>query len=282
MTARSEDRDEDLPAKLRIPLLLILVGFVVVYGFVQSGLLAMNTFWGPRGWQASGAFAVNLLIVGAVWGLSKLRPSIARTAALLVLLAFAAVLAFGANAEILTQLRARDFLGLWYWKTLGLVAANLLVFAGAIWGIWRLRPLNAFKRSTEPVSPATRRTKLLFGLSGAVSILAVVALTLGTDGGGKSALWSNSRDVSPVFALVAIVIWLLSIALAWWWYHSADEHERRANDVGFLAGGGLFMAVTPVWWIGARAGLLPPPDAMILWYATVVVMGVGWGWYRSR
>jgi hypothetical protein len=174
MTARSEDRD-DLSARLKNPVLSMLLGFAAIYGLVTSGMLSIETFWGPRGASASFAFAINLLIVGTIWGLSKLGPSIPRTVALFVLLAFAAVLPFGATVEILMQLRARNFLGLWYWKTLGLLAANLLVFAGAIWGLWRLKLRSAFKRSREPVSPATRRTKLLFGLSGAVSILAMTA-----------------------------------------------------------------------------------------------------------
>lgn len=134
-----------------------------------------------------------------------------------------------------------------------------------------------------PVSPATRRTWLLFGLSGLVGVLAVVALALGISGSGpQSGVWSNSPNLLPGFAFVAIAVWLVSNVIAWWWYFSADEHERRANDVGFLIGGGLFMAVTPVWWIAFRAGLLPPPDAMILWYAFVLVMGIGWLWHRSR
>jgi hypothetical protein len=95
-------------------------------------------------------------------------------------------------------------------------------------------------------------------------------------------LWSNTRNLSPVIAFAAIAIWLIALALAWWWYYSADEHERKANDVGFLVGGGLFMAVTPAWWIASRAGLLPPPDAMIIWYVSMVAMGIGWAWYRNR
>ena len=73
-----------------------------------------------------------------------------------------------------------------------------------------------------------------------------------------------------------------AIAVSWWWYISADEHERRAIDFGFLVGGGLFVTVTPAWWIAARAGLLPRPDAMILWVMTGVVMTLGWFWHRYR
>lgn len=282
MTASSEGRDEDLPARLRLPVLAMLLGFVAVYGLVVHGYLSMNMFWGPRGWSASFALASNLLVVGAIWGVSRLRPSKPGTLVLLLLLAFAALLPFGAGSQLLKILHARNFVGLWHWKTLGLLAANLLIFAGAIWGLWRLRPWQALKDPGEPVSPTTRRTNRLLGLSCVVGILLVVALAIGTRGNSTNEIWSNSLNLSPVVAIVAIAIWLLGLALSWWWYISADEHDRRANDVGFLAGGGLFIAVTPIWWIAARASLLPPPDAMVLWFATVVVMGTGYFWHRNR
>ncbi len=283
MMTRSEDRDEDLPARLRIPLLSMLLAFVTVFGLVVHGYLTTNVFWGPRGSSAAFALASNLLIIGAIWRLSRLAPSRMTTIVLLALLAFAALLGFSSIALIIKTQRAYDFRGLYYWKTLALLAANLVVLAGAVWGAWALKPWTRMKGSSEPVSPSTRRTQQLFGLSGVVGVLAVAALTFGAqDSDGKSAVWSNSPNLSPGFAVAAIVIWLLSVAIAWWWYHSADEHERRANDVGFLAGGGLFMAAAPVWWIASRAGLAPPPDAMILWYATIVAMGIGWWWYRSR
>jgi hypothetical protein len=144
-------------------------------------------------------------------------------------------------------------------------------------GLWKV-----LKRPVEPVSPATRRTSRLFGLSGLMGALAGLALMLSAQ--DKEHPWEllSNSPISVRIAIIATALWLLSHGVAWWWYFSADEHERRANDVGFLIAGGLFMAATPVWWVGARAGLLPPPDAMILWLATMVVMGIGWAWHRSR
>jgi len=40
--------------------------------------------------------------------------------------------------------------------------------------------------------------------------------------------------------------------------------------------------VTPAWWVAARAGLAPQPDAMILWMAAIMVSTIGWSWQRHR
>lgn len=282
MTASSETRNSPPPARLGLPLLLMLLGFGTVFGFVAQGYLSMNTLWGPQGRSLLHATVFNLLLIGAIWGLSKGGPSKPKVLVQLVLLIFTAFIVCGATATILKNLHARNYLGLWYWKTLCLIAANLLVIAGAIWGMWRLKPWQALRPSGEPVAPSTRRTNRLLSLSCVVAILAVFALAIGTRGNAANEIWSNSLNVSPLVAIVAIAVWLLGMALSWWWYCSADEHDRRANDVGFLAGGGLFIAVTPAWWLAARAGLVPPPDAMVLWFATVIVLGTAYFWHRNR
>ena len=281
MTAMSEVRDADRPASLTFPVLAMLLGFVAVYALVVDGLLSLDKFWGPQGWQTSAALAVNLLLVGAIWGLSRSTPSRAKTVAMLALLAFAGVLAIGATAAIVKSMRAHDFAGLSYWKTQGLITANLLVLAGAVWGVWKLGPRQALRGPGEPVSPSTRRTQKLFALSGLLGIPGAIALSIGL-GGGELAGVTSGGQVPLGIAVVVMATWLLGNVAAWWWYYSADEHERRANDVGFLLGGGVFLAVTPIWWIASRAGLAPPPDAMLLWLITTVLMTIGWIWYRSR
>lgn len=286
MTARSEDLHEDRSGGLTVPVLLMLLGFAVTLGFSVHHVLTRETSWEPRGWQILSAYAFNLLVVGAIWALSRLTPSRQKAAVLSVLLGFVALLGFSGIAGILKILAADNLVVFRFWSsgahTAARLAANLLIFASAVWGFLRLKPWRLFKRPDEPISPATRKTQKLFGLSGLVGVLAVMVLMLGTRGNGANPVWSNSQNVSIGVAVVAIAIWLVSMALSWWWYRSADEHDRRANDVGFLAGGGLFMAVTPIWWLLWRAGLAPPPDAMVLWYATLVVTGIGWGWYRNR
>ena len=93
--------------------------------------------------------------------------------------------------------------------------------------------------------------------------------------------FSNS-PIDPGIALFAIASWLLALAISWWWYYSADEHERKSYDFGSLFGHGLFITVTPAWWVAARAGLLPQPDAMVLWGVMMTVITIGWFWHRYR
>lgn len=282
MMVSSEERGGERPARLGLPLLSMLAGYLTVFGFIVDGHLSRNTLWDPQYRNLWHAIVFNLLLVAGIAALGKVRSSRPRILAQLALLAMAAFMVSGATISILKHLHARDYLGLWYWKTLGLVAGNLLVLGGSICGAWLLAPWKTLNAAPEPVSPATRRTQALFGLAGVVGVLAVVVLLIGIGASDGNPVWSNRQNVPLALAVVAILIWLVSIALSWWWYHSADEHERRANDVGFLAGGGLFMAVTPVWWILSRAGVLPPPDAMVLWYATILAMGIGWAWHRNR
>jgi hypothetical protein len=283
MMARTEDTYEQQPESPGTPAVSVLLALLAVC-FTANDLLAAKKFSGPPGWTPLLLIAVNLLLVGLIWSLLRFKPSRLGTAASAVLLVLVALMGFGAAGDILKVLvSTRTLWGPWAWQTVFMLASNLFIGVGAIWILVSLKPWKGWKAPDEPVSPATRRTRMLFGLSGVVSILGMVALILGTsDKEDPFGVWSNRQNVSPGFAIAAIAIWLLSIAIAWRWYFSADEHERRANDVGHLFGGGLFMAVTPVWWIASRAGLVPPPDAMIIWYATVVAMGIGWAWYRNR
>jgi hypothetical protein len=155
--------------------------------------------------------------------------------------------------------------------------------AGAIWGLLRLKPWKARKVSVEPVSPRTRRTNKLLGLAVLVTVPGTLALAFGTMNiDHPLALFSNS-PVPLWIAIFAIASWLLGQAInKWWWYFSADEHERKADDFGNLVAWALFVTVTPAWWVAARAGLLPPPNAMLLWLVAVWVAAIGWYWRRHR
>lgn len=283
MTARSEDRDEDHRAQLWAPLLAMLAGFLAKLGFTVNSWFITPPSRDPRIAQTLSVYAVNLLLIAAIWALSRRTLTRPRLIALSVLLGMLALAGFGGADAIAKVLAAGNvpWSG-WTWQTRVIFALNLLIGAGAVWGFLSLRPWQVLRRAEEQVSPATLRTQRLFGIAGLVSILAVVALAIGVRGADGNPVWSNSQNLSIVFAIVAIAVWLVAMGLSWWWYYSADEHERRANDVGFLVGGGVFIAVTPVWWILWRAGVLPPPDAMIIWYATMVAVGVGWAWYRNR
>ncbi len=283
MTATSDERNELTPVRLGLPLLAIALAWAVQIGFTVHGWFTRI----PTGRPEPGLavlllpYSIHLAPVAATWVLSRMRPTKPKITAQSLLLASTAVLSvIGAVYRWSMVYLPRPE---WTWRTTVGYALSLVIIASAVWGLVKLQPWRLLEPAGEPVSPATRRTQVLFYVSTFISALAALVLVFGIGTrDGSSPLWSNSRNVAPTVAIIAIAVWLVAIALAWWWYFSADEHERKANDVGFLVGGGLFMAVTPVWWIASRAGLAPPPDAMTIWYASMMAMFMGWAWYRNR
>lgn len=305
MTAMSEGGGRPRPVSLsgavaRVVLSIVLA-VLALFGLVRASGVVSAVLFDPRiqhpvNWLTWGYLALYLLIcIGAIAGVLWLRPWKAivamsephdednpetlNTAVMSVLLGFVGMMGLSAAAGVVGALlfdpRIEHPVN---WLTWAFLALFLLIGGGGIWGLAQLKPWA--KRG--PRSPSMRRTNTLFGLSGLVATaacLAVIASTWSKD--DPSAPFSNS-PIPLWIALFAIVAWLVSWAIAWAWYFSADEHEQRASDVGLLVGGLLFAAVTPAWWVAARAGLLPQPDAMILWAVVNVIWGIGWFWRRNR
>jgi MFS family permease len=228
-------------------------------------------------------------------GLHEDPPPSLKTAALAVGLAFAALFSLAAAAGVVGgMLATHTFWAPWSWQITAILAAAVLVSVVAIWGLLRLKP---WKRSDEPVSPATRRTRRLFWLTELVGALAALALIYGTQlvheqdlpfgvfshtlADPSLGMFSN-RPVSPGIAIFAITSWVLAMAIGLWRYLSADEYERKANDFGKLVAFRLFYTVTPAWWVAARAGLLPQPNAMVLWIVALCVVTVSSFWRQYR
>lgn len=207
------------------------------------------------------------------------RPVSAKAQLLSLLLAIVALAgysaAFGVVGAVLFDPDIKHPVNPMTWVFMAVFAA---VGAAATWGLVRLKPWA----SRGPVSPATRRTNNLFTLSGLVTVPGVLALYLATFSKEDPNAIFSSSPIAPWIAIFASASWLLGMVVAWWWYFSADEHERSANDQGGLISGGLFATVTPMWWVAARAGLVPPPDAMVLWITVMLVWTAVWFWHRHR
>jgi hypothetical protein len=287
MTATSDDRQQDHPDSFNTRALSLLLVLIAAC-FAANDLLAALAMWGPRVWKLQGpmvAFVVNMLVVGAIWVLSKLKPSRVRAIALPLLLALVAWMGFGALLAMGKVLVATHTLwGPWAWQTTVMLAGNLVIGVGAIWAMLWMRPWKALQiLDDEPVSPATRKAKNLLGMSALVAAPGALVLYYGAfSEGHPNAMFSN-RPVPLWVAIFAIACWLLSQAInKWWWYFSADEYERRADDFGNLLGWAVFLIVTPAWWVAARAGLLPHMDAMVLWVVAVGVSAVGYFWRRNH
>ncbi len=262
---------------------------------IMKVLASAGLLWGPPYWQTTGRMAVFALIVlGCVAAIAWLKPwkalaaistppgdddppqrveAVSFVLGNLLLLGVASTIAI--LVVVLFKERGPDPLNPLTFVFAGL---NLLVAGAAIWGFRRLKPWE----ERERLSPSTRRTNALFGLSGLVCVPGVLALALTSSSAENPfGLFSNG-PVAPWVALLALASWALGMWIGWKWYFSADEHEREAYDFGSVVGAGIFTALAPAWWVAARAGLVPHPDPMVLWLITMFAISVAWLWRRSR
>jgi xanthosine utilization system XapX-like protein len=280
MMPRNEDMHEDRPARLSPAALSVLLGIIAVC-FSFNDLLVAKT---SRAWQPLGVLAMNLLMVGAIWGLLKLKPSRPKVAAVSMMLGIVALAGFAVTVSVVRTLVATKTLsGPWPWQTVCVFASNLLIGVVAIWSFLWLKPWKEWKESGEPLSPSTQKARNLLALSGMVCGAGSVALYFGAFSKDRPSAFFSNSPVPLRIAIFAIASWLLGQAInKWWWYFSADEHQRKADDVCNLVSWALFFTVTPAWWVAARAGLLPQPNAMLLWVVAVGAGAIGYFWRRSR
>lgn len=211
--------------------------------------------------------------------LNEDRPMTGKTAAIAFLLGIVAALAIFSAVELVAWV---IFVDDFVWdsaqgrRVVLVFSVTLVIGAAAVAGLMRLKPWAG------PISPTTRKTNVLFYLSALVAAPGAVVLHFAAVSPEHPFGFYSNSALPPGVAVFVITSWLLALAIAWWWYFSADEHERRAYDFGSLFANGLFVTLTPAWWIAARAGLLPKPDAMVIWCVMATVVTIGWFWHRYR
>jgi hypothetical protein len=161
-----------------------------------------------------------------------------------------------------------------------ILVVALLIGGAAAWGLIRLKP---WPRSDEPVSPATKKANNLLLLSGLLGGVLGAAMSLSMISVDEPlALFSNSPMPRAV-VIPSLAVWLLIVpVISWLWHRNVDEHEERSYQFGGLAALYLYTFVTPAWWLAARGGLMPAPDAMAIFTAVMLVWGVVWFWRRYR
>jgi len=168
--------------------------------------------------------------------------------------------------------------------TIAFLAADVLLFAGCVWLIIRnvRRPTGV-----EPLTKKERLNRNILIGSGAVGGVMGVAMVLATwasaDEVDPFAAFSDSPLPTGVALVFVLVIGLLVPALSVYWHRTAvDEQEADAYKTGALWGIYVFMLGAPVWWFAWRGGFAPEPNGIVIYFATITVMGVIWIWKKYR
>lgn len=124
----------------------------------------------------------------------------------------------------------------------------------------------------EPITPRTRRQSYaMIALIVVAAFLPMLFLNGGGEGSsGRVDLYSNN-PLPTGMAVTAAIIWLIGIPLlSQVTRRTMDEVEFGHLKFGETVGFRFFATVGPAWWLGFRGGVLPQPDVMILFVATLV------------
>lgn len=165
-------------------------------------------------------------------------------------------------------------------KAVAILAALLLALTGCAWLLQRLI------RSARPEEPLTRKERLnrniliAAGLLGGV-IGMVLALT-GTNGAPAFAdVFSDGPLPAGLAIALVVTIGVLVPAISLYWHrHAVDEQESAAYKNGALIALYVYMIGAPVWWFAWRGGFAPEPHGVIIYVATVSVLGIIWIWKK--
>jgi hypothetical protein len=160
-----------------------------------------------------------------------------------------------------------------------LVAQGLvLALGGAVLAIY----LSRFGRFWQSWSRRKQLYTVSLLIAASLGFLTTLALRLGMENGTPDDLFSSGR-FNPAVAIALAVIWVGGMALSLALYHrNVDDHEKQAYLWGGLAGFYAIVFPAPVWWLLARAQMLPPVDGIILFLFSATVNAIVYMWLKYR
>lgn len=120
-------------------------------------------------------------------------------------------------------------------------------------------------------------------LAGVLGLVSAIMLRLGVDDLATTNPYGGDGPFDPRVALGLAAIWLIGMGLVVMLYHrTVDDHEKQAYLWAGLAGYYAMVFATPVWWLLARANLVPPVDVMALFLFVIIVNVIVYLWLKYR
>ncbi|MCP9223185.1 hypothetical protein MKP08_10530 [Erythrobacter sp. LQ02-29] len=159
------------------------------------------------------------------------------------------------------------------------VLAGVILLALFGWLSWRYRPDFTMG---EPHTP--RGNRMRWAMAGIVAVSVAVGMaTAMVAGPDKPYILFSNAPLPKTLIWPLLLIWVVLLPpLFVFSLRNLDDFGRQAHDFGMMMGMQLIAFATPTWWLAWRGGLLPRPDAMVLFLAALAVANIAILWKRAR
>ena len=163
-------------------------------------------------------------------------------------------------------------------KGIAVVAAFALAgIAAAVWFARLLRRASA----AAPETPRATRARRMLVIAGAIGV--VLGLLFAMGGMGEPGFAVSEAPIPPIIALATLAIIGIAVpAVTFAWHRSVDEHEEQVYRFSALIAIYTYSWISPMWWIAARGGFVPTPDATVIFGIVMAVWGLAWAWGKYR
>ena len=127
-----------------------------------------------------------------------------------------------------------------------------------------------------------RKRRLMTNFGGIAAVGFVVGLAAAFVENKNAPIWLGGT-MPGWFAILAAVLTVGAVAFGSWRYHRAmDELDRLDNYFAGTLGANIVLGGYPVWLILWKGGLVPEPNALILYGALFVTVAGAYIWRKLR
>jgi hypothetical protein len=161
--------------------------------------------------------------------------------------------------------------------SIGIVAGFTLLMLACAFGAYRLfRQQGGF---AQPITKKEKRNRQILLGCGVLGGVIGMVLVLGSPD-SPATIYDNSPIPAAMAIILAIIMAVLVPIISIIWHRNADEQEAYAYKEGALYAIYVYMIGAPTWWILWRGGLVPEPNGVIIYYATILTLGLVWLWKK--
>lgn len=164
--------------------------------------------------------------------------------------------------------------------TKGVAVVALFVVAAIAAAAWLFRLLRRAPTAPREAAGVTRARRMLV-IAGAIG--GVLGLLFAMGGTGDPGFPVSDAPISPLIALATLAIIGIAVpAVTLVWHRSVDEHEEQVYRFSALIAIYTYFWVSLMWWIAARGGFVPTPDAKAIFAIVFATWGLAWMWGKYR